>query len=142
MLASPVVDRDLLRRKLTELAEYVSQVSEYRELTGERYRADWKTQRIVERTLQMAIETCVDVAGHVIADRGLRAPSTYAETFEILVQAQLMSADLGRAMVQMTGFRNVIVHEYAQIDVDTVIRILQEHLEDFRRFEAEALRWL
>ena len=42
-----MVDRDLLRRKLAELAAYVSQVSEYRDLTVERYRADRKTQRIV-----------------------------------------------------------------------------------------------
>lgn len=137
-----MVDRDLLRRKLAELAEYVGQVSEYRDLTVERYRADWKTQRIVERTLQMAIEACLDMASHVIADRSLRAPTTYAETFEILVHAGLMSPALGRVMVEMTGFRNVIVHEYARIDADTVIRILRGHLEDFHRFETEALRWL
>jgi uncharacterized protein YutE (UPF0331/DUF86 family) len=137
-----VVDRDLLRRKLAELAEYVTQVSEYRDLTAERYRADWKTQRIVERTLQMAIEVCLDVANHVLADRGRRAPSTYAETFEILMEAGLISADLARVMIDMTGFRNVIVHEYARIDAGAVVRILREHLEDFRRFETEALRWL
>jgi uncharacterized protein YutE (UPF0331/DUF86 family) len=137
-----VVDRDLLRRKLAEIAEYVTQVSEYRDLTVEGYRADWKTQRIVDRTLQMAIEACVDVASHVIADRGLRAPSTYAETFEILVRAGLMSPGLGRVMADMVGFRNVIVHEYARIDADVVIRILRGHLGDFRRFETEALRWL
>ena len=142
MLASPVVDRDLLRRKLAELAEYVSQVSEYRDLTVARYRGEWKTQRIVERTLQLAIETCLDIASHVLSDRELGAPSTYAETFEILMGAGLMSPGLGRAMVDMTGFRNVVVHEYATIDADTVIRILREHLDDFRRFEAEALRWL
>jgi uncharacterized protein YutE (UPF0331/DUF86 family) len=137
-----VVDRDLLRRKLSELSEYVTQVSEYRDLTVDRYRADWKTQRIVERTLQMAIETCLDVASHVLADRGLRAPTTYAETFEVLVQAGLMSAGLGRVMIEMTGFRNVVVHEYTRIDAEVVIRILRERLEDFRRFETEALRWL
>ena len=137
-----MLDRDLLRRKRADLATYVSQVSEYRDLTVERYRADWKTQRIVERTLQMAIETCLDVASHVIAARGLRAPSTYAETFEILMEAGLMASDLGRVMVEMTGFRNVIVHEYARIDADTVIRILRTHLNDFARFETEALRWL
>jgi hypothetical protein len=42
-----VVDRDLVRRKLAELAEYVAQVSECRDLTVERYRADWRTQRVV-----------------------------------------------------------------------------------------------
>ena len=137
-----MVDQDLVRRKLAELSEYVSQVSEYRELTAEAYRRDWKVQRIVDRTLQMAIETCVDIASHVVADRQLRAPATYAETFEILVEAGLMSPDLGEAMVKMTGFRNVIVHEYAGIDADVVVRILREGLGDFRRFEAEALRWV
>jgi len=137
-----VVDRDLLRRKLAELSEYATQASEYRDLTVERYRADWKTQRIVERTLQMSIEVCLDVASHVLTDRGLRAPSTYAETFEVLVQAGLMSSDLGRVMIEMTGFRNVIVHEYVRIDADMVIRILRKHLADFGRFETEALRWL
>jgi uncharacterized protein YutE (UPF0331/DUF86 family) len=134
--------RELLRRKLAELAEYVSQVSEYRDLTVERYRAEWKTQRIVERTLQMAVEMWLDIASHVLADQELGASSTYAETFEILVEAGLMSPGLGRVMVDMTGFRNVIVHEDARIDADTVIRTLREHLEDLRRFEAEALRWL
>ena len=136
-----MVDRDLVRRKLTELSEYVRQVSEYRDVTVEQYRADWKTQRIVERTLQMAIEACVDIAGHMVADRGLRAPATYADTFEILVQSGLLSPDLGEAMVMMTGFRNVIVHDYAGIDVEVVIRVLRERLDDFRRFETEALRW-
>jgi uncharacterized protein YutE (UPF0331/DUF86 family) len=137
-----VVDGDLLRRKLAELAVYVTQVEEYRDLTVEIYRLDWKTQRIVDRTLQIAIEACLDVASHVLADRCLRAPSTYAETFEILVEAGLMSPDLGRVMVEMTGFRNVVVHEYTRIDAEIVVRILRDHLADFHRFETEALRWL
>ena len=53
-----------------------------------------------------------------------------------------MSPDLGRVMIEMTGFRNVVVHEYTRIDAEVVIRILRERLEDFRRFETEALRWL
>jgi uncharacterized protein YutE (UPF0331/DUF86 family) len=137
-----VVDGDLIRRKLTELAQYVTQAEEYRGLTVERYRQDWKTQRIVERTLQIAIEACVDIASHVLADRGLKAPSTYAETFEILVEAGLMSPELGHVMVEMTGFRNIAVHEYTTIDAEIVVRILRHRLADFRRFEAEALRWL
>jgi uncharacterized protein YutE (UPF0331/DUF86 family) len=137
-----VVDGDLLRRKLAELSEYVTQASEYRDLTAERYRADWRTQRIIERTLQMAIEACLDVASHVLSDRKLRPPSTYAETFEVLAQAGLMSPDLSRVMIEMTGFRNVIVHEYTRIDAELVVRILKERLDDFRRFETEALDWL
>jgi uncharacterized protein YutE (UPF0331/DUF86 family) len=35
-------------------------------------------------------------------------------------------------MVEMTGFRNVVAHEYTRIDAEVVIRILRERLEDFR----------
>jgi uncharacterized protein YutE (UPF0331/DUF86 family) len=55
-----VIDRDLLLRKLADLAQYVDQVSEFRSVSVEDYRRNWKTQRIVERTLQMAIEACLD----------------------------------------------------------------------------------
>ena len=71
-----MVDRDLILRKLANLDLYVRQVSEYRDLTVEQYRKDWKIQRIIERSLQMAIEVCADIATHVIADRGLRVPTT------------------------------------------------------------------
>ncbi len=64
-----MVDRDLILRKLAELQQYFEQVSEYRGVSVDEYRRDWKIQRIVERALQIAIEACVDVATHIIADR-------------------------------------------------------------------------
>jgi uncharacterized protein YutE (UPF0331/DUF86 family) len=137
-----VVDRDLVLRKLADLEQYLVQVGEYRGLDVEAYRADWKTQRIVERTLQMAIEVCADVANHLIADRGLRVPATYAEAFEVLAEASFLSARDRDAMIRMMGFRNIVVHEYARVDAEIVVRILREHLADLARFGAAARSWL
>lgn len=137
-----MVDRDLLLRKLADLEQYLDQVSEYRDITVERYRGDWKTQRIVERTLQMAIEVCVDVVNHVIADRGLRVPATYAEAFEVLGEAGLLDSAEQDAMIRMTKFRNVIVHDYARVDPAIVVRILRDHLEDLARFKTTVLDWI
>lgn len=137
-----MVDRDLLLRKLADLDQYLDQVSEYRDITIDQYRGDWKTQRIVERTLQMAIEMCVDIVNHVIADRGLRVPATYAEAFEVLGEAGLLDAARRDAMIRMSKFRNVIVHDYARVDPAIVVRILREHLEDFAQFKAAVLSWI
>jgi len=134
-----VVDRDLVLRKVADLERYVDQVSEYRDITAERYREDWRTQRIVERTLQMAIEVCVDLANHVIADRGLRVPATYAEAFEVLGEAGILSAAQQEAMVRIAKFRNVIVHDYARVDPAIVVRILRAHLGDFAGFRDAVL---
>ena len=137
-----MVDRDLLLRKLADLDQYLDQVSEYRDITIDQYRGDWKTQRIVERTLQMAIEMCVDIVNHVIADRGLRVPATYAEAFEVLGEAGLLDAARRDAMIRMSKFRNVIVHDYARVDPAIVVRIRREHLEDFAQFKAAVLSWI
>jgi len=136
-----VVDRDLILRKLADLQQYLEQVSEYRGVSVDEYRRDWKIQRIVERTLQIAIEACVDVAAHIIADRGLRVPATYAEAFEVLGEAGLLDGALQAAMVRMAKFRNVIVHEYARVDAEIVVRILGQHLDDLTRFRRVALDW-
>jgi len=137
-----VVDRELILRKLTDLEQYITQVEEFRGITPEEYRRDWKTQRIVERTLQIAIEACADVANHIIADRNLRMPSTYAEAFEVLAEADILTAAQREAMVRMSGFRNLIVHEYARIEPAMVVRVLRERLGDFGAFRAAILRIL
>jgi uncharacterized protein YutE (UPF0331/DUF86 family) len=137
-----VVERELVLRKLAELELYLRQVSEYRDVTIEQYRDDWKVQRIVERTLQLAFETCADVASHVIADRAIEVPTTYAEAFEALGRAGLLEPDLAAVMVRIAGFRNILVHEYANVDGRVVVRILRNHLADFERFRDAARAWV
>jgi uncharacterized protein YutE (UPF0331/DUF86 family) len=136
-----VVDRDLILRKLSDLERYIAQVSEYRMIDAEQYRDDWRSQRIIERTLQMAIEACVDIASHVIADRGLPVPATYAEVFDVLGQAGLIDRALRDAMVKMARFRNLIVHEYTRIDPGIVVHILRYDLDDLTRFRLAARCW-
>ena len=123
------------------IARNIDQVSEYQHISTEEYREDWKSQRIIERTLQVAIEACVDVESHVIADRGLPVPATYAEVFDVLGQAGLIDPELRVAMVRMTRFRNIIVHQYTRIDPDIVVDILRNHLDDLTRFRTGALGW-
>ena len=71
-----MVDKTLVLRKLADLDQYLAQIGEYADITVTQYSADWKTQRIVERTLQMMIETCVDIAGHIISDKNFRIPTS------------------------------------------------------------------
>ena len=79
-----MVDKALVLRKLSELEEYLGQIRQYTNITIDQYSSDWKIQRIIERTLQIMIETCVDIAGHIISDREYRIPKSYADTFRVL----------------------------------------------------------
>ncbi|MDR4509158.1 MAG: DUF86 domain-containing protein [Candidatus Brocadiaceae bacterium] len=72
-----MVDKTLLLRKFSELDEFSKQIGEYATITLEEYAENWKVQRIVERILQMMVETCADIANHIISDREYRVPKNY-----------------------------------------------------------------
>jgi uncharacterized protein YutE (UPF0331/DUF86 family) len=137
-----LVDKAVILRKLSELETYLKQIREYAETTLQDYTADWKTQRIVERTLQMMIETCADVASHIVSDRGLRAPTGYADTFSVLMENAVISEELCGAMVKMAKFRNVVVHQYEGVDAEIVMVILKKRLDDFEKYRDAILAYL
>jgi len=129
-----MVDSAIVLRKLAKLAEYRKQLQEYSDITVEAYRSDWKTQRIVERTLQMMIELCADIAGHVISDNGWSTPETYAETFRVLGEHGVLTPEQAEVMVKMAKFRNIVVHQYETVDAEIVVLILRKHLDYFEKF--------
>ena len=135
-----MVDRALVLRKLAELEMYLQQVREYEHISVDDYRSDWKTQRIIDRTLQLMIELCLDIANHIIADKQLPVPTSYANTFEILQRAGLISQQLMEIAANMAKFRNILVHQYADVDATMVVAILQSHLNDFILFHDEIVQ--
>lgn len=129
-----MVDKAVILRKISELETCLKQVREYSGLTLKAYQSDWKTQRIVERTLQMAIETCADIANHIVSDRGMRAPTGYADTFHVLMENGIISEGLCSSMEKMAKFRNIIVHQYERVDAEIVVAILSRYLDDFEKY--------
>lgn len=137
-----MVDMVLVLRKLASLADYRQQIAEYSSITVEEYRQDWKVQRIVERTLQMMIELCADIAGHVIADDKLRTPETYADNFRVLGENGILSSELVAVMEKMSKFRNIVVHQYEAVDAEIVVLVLRKHLDDFSLFSDAVVKHL
>jgi uncharacterized protein YutE (UPF0331/DUF86 family) len=137
-----MVDRPLIFRKVDALSLYAKQLAEFSGVGLEEYKRDWKVQRIVERTLQMAVETCADIAEHLISDEGLRAPVSVADAFTVIRDAGIVSESLHGALVRMAKFRNVVVHQYDEVDAQIVIGILTKHLGTFDEFRAEILSHL
>ena len=137
-----MVDSTLILRKLADLETYFNQLSEYSNLTVKEYGGDWKVQRIVERTLQMMIESCLDIAGHIISDGGYRIPNNYADTFRVLYENNILDKALFATMGKMVKFRNIIVHDYDKVDTEVVIAILKKDLNDFVRYKNTILEFL
>ena len=137
-----MVDKAVILRKLAELEEYLGQIREFTNITVEQYTTDWKIQRIIERTLQIMVETCIDIAGHIISDRGYRIPKSYADTFRVLYEEKVLAKELFDTMEKIAKFRNIVIHNYDKVDASIVITILRKHLDDFLTYEDAIIKTL
>ena len=68
--------------------------------------------------IERACQAAIDLAMHVVAIQRLGLPKNSANAFALLQKAGLLSADLAEKLKRMTGFRNVAVNEYQEIDTN------------------------
>jgi len=105
------------------------------------YRQNKKDQRFVERTLHLACESCLDIAAHIISRCGLREPRDNKDLFLVLYENNIITEPIFEAMAKMAKFRNIIVHDYARIELE-VVGILKKNVEDLKRFSREILQYI
>lgn len=127
---------EIVNERLRLLAEYVNDLRSYRaQATSlEMYQDNKMLRQAVERSLQVAVEICLDIGRRLIALDGFRYPVDNQDVFRVLYEEKVVSAQLLPALLEMARFRNLIVHNYARIDDARVYGILKRHLGDFDVF--------
>lgn len=120
---------------LRELSESLEDWRRYQSISIEELRMDRDKRNMVLHSMLISIQSAIDIATYVIAEKGLRKPSTYRETFEILEEGQIISEDLANDLSDLAGFRNVLVHIYWELDLDVIYGILQNDLEVLMTFK-------
>lgn len=128
-----MVDRERIERRLMKLEQTVRKLKEIATYSWEDYNQNEGLKDRAERNLQLAAQSCIDLANHLIADLGFRSPLTYAESFTVLREEGIISPDLAETMQKIAGFRNILVHDYLEIDQQIVYTTLNK-LQDFREF--------
>lgn len=82
----------------------------------------------------MAGQACIDIASHVIADRGWGMPDQYRETFTVLALHGVIPDTLAARLRDLTGLRNRLVHAYDDIDGERLLAAVPEGLTDLDGF--------
>lgn len=88
-----------------------------------------------------AIQIVIDISCHVVSWKNLGAPATYTECIELLHRAGYLDDDLSRVLTSMIGLRNILVHEYASVQIERLYGLL-DRLDDFRNFAVQIGRHL
>jgi uncharacterized protein YutE (UPF0331/DUF86 family) len=133
---------EVIRQRLQLLESYVQHLQDYRARTREAVRSDMSLTWAVEHGLQLSIQCVLDVCHYLVADLALGVPPTTQEAIALLRDVGVFPATFADTLVQMARFRNLLVHVYAQIDIDRVYDHLQNHLDDFGQFAHHVQQFL
>jgi uncharacterized protein YutE (UPF0331/DUF86 family) len=129
-----MTDEPLLAKRLARIETCVADLRRYAQ--PERIAEDVKEEAFVERTLQIAIQSALDAAMHIVSDERLGEPDTRQSYFDVLARHGWLAADLAARMKRMVGFRNIVVHGYENIDLAIVKDIVEHKLGDLLDFVA------
>lgn len=137
-----MVDREVFERRLAKLEELLRDLRTLAVVDREPFLRDRGLRAQAERWLQLAAECALDLAHHLIADRGWKTPSTYREAFEILRAEGVIDAALAEQMQAWAGLRNVLTHLYLEVDHARLHEILRGELGQLERYAAALTRSL
>jgi len=135
-----VVDEIRVLRLLRSITDDLS-VLRGEATADDRRKADQLWLRGIKYTLVTAIEACVDVAQHLCASEGWGPPRDNGDALELLGRHGVLDADLSRRLRRAVGFRNVLVHEYVEVDDEIVVSRLKDP-SDLDGFVAAVAEWV
>ena len=137
-----MVNQDILLRLLASIEGFVSDLRQADDISHELFLRDIRAQRFVERTLQIAVEACMDVTHHIISDEKWREPDSFADAFAVLAENLVITPEQADRYALMARFRNRIVHYYEKVDPEQVFAIFKKRLEDFDDFVTTIKKWV
>jgi len=129
-LTNPLV----LSKRLGKLREYVELLKKLREQPRDRFISDPFIAGNAERYTQLAIQVMLDIGNHIVADDKLGEVSEYRDILTILGKAKVLPHELVERLLPLAGLRNILVHDYLEVDRAKLYDALHGGLHDFEEF--------
>ena len=118
------IDSEVVDARLRDLSHRLQRVAAKKPASLKLLAASEDLQDILARNLTLAIQAALDIAYHLCAAHEV-VPATSGDAFVQLAARGLIERDLADRLVRAVGFRNVLVHEYTEVDWKIVMRVMR-----------------
>ena len=131
---------DIVLGKKERIDECVRRIRTYMADSSERvFFDDCLRLDAVEFNILRIIELCIDLANHVVKVRKLGIPKESRASFTMLAREGLIPKELSKLLEGMVGFRNVLIHEYRELDIEVMKDVIEHRLDDLVAFTVRVM---
>lgn len=127
------MDKDVLYNKIEIIERCLIRIKEVY-ADDQKNLEDYTKQDSIVLNIQRAIEASIDIAMHIVSEKKLGIPKSSRGAFEVLEHNKIINNEILKKLKNMVGFRNIAVHNYRQISLDILQKIVETDLDDFNEF--------
>jgi uncharacterized protein YutE (UPF0331/DUF86 family) len=129
-----MVDKDLILAKAGSIQRHCSRIVDKSNVPLKVFKDDLDRQDVVLFNMQMAIQNCIDIAAHIVSEKGYGVPGSANEMFYLIEENKIIERELTERIVKAVGLRNLIVHEYSKINLDQIYHAARNDMSDINEF--------
>ena len=129
-----MVDSALLAAKIVAVRDATARVRAVLPESVEAFIADRTAREVVTLNLFVAIQSCLDLAAHWLADAGWDMPGAYADVFTTMARHAVIPDELATRLAGAAAFRNLVAHQYGVLDWSRVYALATSELGDLDGF--------
>ena len=122
--------KNRINDKLNDITKYLDEIIKYIPETYEEYCNNGMKKAACERIFEKIIEAILETAFLILRYKELDAPREEAEVFKVLSDNNIIDLELAEKLKEAKSMRNIIVHEYGEVDDLKVYTSITEELED------------
>ena len=127
---------EVLKKRITKLEEYLALLVVYNAMPLAEFLANPEHYNSAERLLQLSIESTIDMGNHIITDLNLGYADYGSQIPDILAEKKLISREIAETWIKMIGLRNILVHDYLDVDHAVIHELIRTRLSDFDKLKA------
>lgn len=137
-----MVDQNVVTAKLRELNERMERVRIHTPAEASDLEEDQDALDLISFNLMLCVQTCLDLATHVISDESLAPAESSSEAFQRLADYGVISKPTSKALAGAVGLRNVVAHGYAGVVPQKIHEAAVNGPADLERFSREVSAWV
>lgn len=132
----------VVQARLHLMKDLLDDLASLGDVDADRLRSDRLVLRAVERILTQLVDLAVSVNAHIATAVRGEPPATYRDSFDAVAELGILPPGLATALKPSTAMRNVLVHQYATVDLARVAAAVPLAAEQYGEYVRGVARWL
>jgi uncharacterized protein YutE (UPF0331/DUF86 family) len=137
-----VFKRAVVEMRLKELDAVIRQLNKYRDIKPDTIKQDLEKRWVIERGIEAGAQLILEIADHILSNQFGYYSETYEDALKGLLEKNVISEELYSQIKGLGSLRNILVHQYVQIDLDIVFNSFHKSLKVFPLFAQEIMGWM